>query len=372
MEITDHNETAEEDCAPNVHGTDGIQIHCAQSVQTDFTSAHIDAFDSEIHRLREENRALKEQLNKKQMNQSAFESSNDKVRYYTGLPSFAMLMCLLGLIKNHLPQGSRRVLSLFQMLLVTLMRLRLNLPVQHLAYLFEIHRSTLTNAFAETMSVLYERLVGMIYWPDRLSLQESMPHQFTEAFGKNVVVIIDCFEVFIERPSNLKPRAQIWSNYKHNHTMKYLIGITPQGVISFLSKGWGGHASDKHITENSGFLDKLLPGDKVLADRGFDIQESVGLMCTEVKIPAFTKGKCQMHAQDIEETRKLAHLRIHVERVIGNVVMKYTMLSDTLPINLVLPVQGEELTFLDKMVTVCCAQTERRQRRDKIKVWQEC
>ncbi|XP_057679692.1 uncharacterized protein LOC130908200 [Corythoichthys intestinalis] len=90
-------------------------------------------------------------------------------------------------------------------------------------------------------------------------------------------VIIDCFEIFTENPSNLKARAQMFSSYKHHHTMKYLICITPKGAICFLSKGWGGLTSDKHITLNSDFLDNLLPGDIVLADRGFDIQECVGM-----------------------------------------------------------------------------------------------
>lgn len=84
--------------------------------------------------------------------------------------------------------------------------------------------------------------------------------------------------------------------------MKYLIGITPQGAISFISKGWGGRDSDKHITENCGLLNKLLPGDIVLADRGFDIKDSVGMMCAEVKVPAFTKGGCQLDAKDVENT----------------------------------------------------------------------
>ena len=61
-----------------------------------------------------------------------------------------------------------------------------------------------------------------------------------------------------------------WSNYKHHNTVKFLIGITPQGVISFISKA-GGRVSDKHVTENSGVLRKLPAGDIVLANRGFDI-----------------------------------------------------------------------------------------------------
>ena len=76
--------------------------------------------------------------------------------------------------------------------------------------------------------------------------------------------------------------------------MKVLIGIAPQGVVSFVSETWGGHVSDKYLTEHCGVLDKLLPGDVVLADRGFNISDSVGIMQATLHIPAFTKGKDQL------------------------------------------------------------------------------
>lgn len=71
----------------------------------------------------------------------------------------------------------------------------------------------------------------------------------------------------------------------------------------------GGGASDRHITENCG-LYKLLPGDVVLADRGFDIKYSEGMMCAEVKVPGFTKGRRQLDAKDVKNTRAIAHLRV--------------------------------------------------------------
>ncbi len=150
------------------------------------------------------------------------------------------------------------------------------------------------------------------------------------------VVIIDCFEVFCERPKPLKARAQTYLDYKHHNTVKFLIGNAPQGVNTFISKGWGGRVSDKHLTECCGILDHLLPGDLVLADHGFNVQDTVGLYCAEVKLPPFTKGKKQLSTVDVDFARQLSRVRIHVERVICFLRQKYTFLESTLPINMIM------------------------------------
>ena len=129
-----------------------------------------------------------------------------------------------------------------------------------------------------------------------------MPMCFQASFGKKVAVIIDFFEIFIDRPSNLSARASTWSNYKHHNTSKVLLGIAPQGVVSFVSECWGGRVSDKHLTEHSGILKKLLPGDIVLADRGFDIAESVAMMQAQLHIPegetTVTSSRSRKHQEN--------------------------------------------------------------------------
>jgi len=327
-----------------------------KQTQTEEDWSMSDKLRQECQRLLEENNKLMKRLLEYKLTEEGLQNDDKKVSYYTGLPQFLTLMALYNLLEAFIPSSKFLEITKFQKLMLVLMKLRLNLPTQDLAYRFAISKSSASRIFDQIINIMYVRTKELIYWPDRDELQLTMPMEFRKFFNLKCSTIIDCFEIFIERPSALLARAKTWSNYKHHNTVKYLIGITPQGTISFISKGWGGRASDKHITENCGLLEKLLPGDLVLADRGFDIQESVGIYCAEVKIPSFTKGKSQLSAPDIELTRKIAHVRIHVERVIGLVRNKYSILQGTIPIDY-LSTQSDslELPTIDKIVTVCCA-----------------
>ena len=71
-------------------------------------------------------------------------------------------------------------------------------------------------------------------------------------------------------------------------------------------------------------------------------------------IPSFTRGKKQLTGIDVEQTRRIANVRIHVERVIGFIRQKYTFLSGTLPIDFITP-RDNGIPLIDKVVVVCCA-----------------
>lgn len=324
--------------------------------QTDMSGASLDAMKNEISYLQNQNEELKQQVKKESpYSMESLRNNDEKVKYLTGLPGYSVLHTLFIYLMEYIP--SRNSMSKFESLVLVLVKLRLNLSNQFLAYEFNLTTATISRIFSDVLEVMYVRMKPFIMWPDRETLRKTTPMQFRKHFGTRCAAIIDCFEVFIERPSNIRARAETWSSYKHHNTVKFLIGITPQGVICFLSRSWGGRSSDKHITENCGFLDHILPGDLILADRGFDIQDSIGSVCAEVKIPAFTKGKSQLSPIDVETTRRLANVRIHVERVIGLVRQKYTILSSTLSIDMLFTRSPDDIPAIDKIAHVCCALT---------------
>lgn len=77
-------------------------------------------------------------MQKLEITQASFEQDNNRVKFYTGLPSFAVLLALFNLLETSVSSGPKNVLTKFQEMLLTLMRLRLGVPLQDLAYRFNV------------------------------------------------------------------------------------------------------------------------------------------------------------------------------------------------------------------------------------------
>ena len=314
----------------------------ADECQTELTAEDLRKQSTDLENATIKANELKQQLHAVHLTEESFSGNDEKTKFYTGLPTFTVLKHVFNLVSPYIKSGPTTSLLKFQQFILVLMRLRLDSPLQDLAYRFGISLATASRIFERWIDVMYTRLKFLIIWPEREELRCTMPSVFLKNFGNKVAVIIDCFEIFIDRPSSLIARAMTWSNYKHHNTVKYLTGVTPQGSVSFILFGWGGRVSDKYLTENCKLLNNLLPGDIVLADREFDIADSVGMYQAKLYIPAFTKGKKQLSANEVEDTRKIANVRIHVERVIGLVRRKYVMLQSTLSVHLLSTKPGDQ------------------------------
>ncbi|XP_056094218.1 uncharacterized protein LOC130072919 [Rhinichthys klamathensis goyatoka] len=236
-------------------------------------------------------------------------------------------------------------LHTWDQLLMTLMKLRLNLLQGDLAERFCVSQSIVSKVISCWLDIMEEKMRCYIPWLPRETIQATMPQCFREQFPKTTCVI-DCSETPLQKPRNLDSRGESYSHYYGQNTIKYLVSIAPCGLIMFISPAFGGRCSDKFITANSGFLEYLRPGDEVMADRGFTITDLLYERKVKLVLPAFTKRGMQLSEEDTTNTRRIANVRVHVERVICR-HKNFKVLSQTIPINLT--------PKIDKILRICAA-----------------
>ena len=102
------------------------------------------------------------------------------------------------------------------------MRLRLGLLNEDLTERFGVSPTLLIYIY--NMDQTFKQSLGQIVWPPKESIREHLPEIFLKSGYGTCRVVIDCAQVFIERPKSLSAQAA---------------------------------TSDKFITSDSGFYDLL-------------------------------------------------------------------------------------------------------------------
>lgn len=336
--------------------TDGVESEAMQSresVETEVQSlkAQLLAMHGELEASRKEAAAAKEELRNvkakatlSKFGLERFGPDNESIKFYTGFPTNEHIKLFFNFIKPSAElmtycyasgerenrPASRNMLLIDEMFMF-LVRLKLGLFEQDLADRFAIHISSVSRKLVTWSNFLYFFLGSQIIWPSRADVDRCMPEGFRELYP-STRVILDCTEIFVQTPTSLLLQSQLYSSYKSNTTLKGLIGITPHGAICFVSTLYTGGISDREITRCSGILDLLEAGDSVMADKGFDIGNMLQEYNVALNIPPFLENQGQFSTQDVQKTKTIASLRIHVERAIRR-VKEYHFLDFDVPLS---------------------------------------
>jgi len=247
----------------------------------------------------------------------------DLVRHYTGLNAdvFDILVSVLNSQpKKYFLGWQVECLSVEDQLLITLMKLKCNLTHVDLAVRFGVSKETVRNITTTYICFLHEYLfdgvMGKCGIPSQLKNQACLPQSFSTF--SNCRIILDCTEVQVVVPrSSMAQQKQTFSHYKQRNTLKALIGVAPNGCITYVSPLYPGSASDKEIVKQSEILQHLVPGDMVLADKGFVIGDLMP-PGVSVNVPPF-HVRSQFTKEEVMLTTRIARARIHVERAIERV-----------------------------------------------------
>lgn len=124
-----------------------------------------------------------------------------------------------------------------------------------LANWFGMACSTVTTIKTTWVNLLYQVFRKYLVWPSAEQSKKTLPDTYPSKYA-DTRVILDCIEFFINKPQNCSGQAATYSQYKHHNTVKVLIGISPVGLITFVSKPYGGNSSDRFIMEKE-ILNKM-------------------------------------------------------------------------------------------------------------------
>ena len=167
-------------------------------VQTEKMAGEIANLRRELNSAYETIRALQSNIECLQQftELSLLNQCNQSILHYIGLPNLKTIYDFV--VPKCNVENTK--LTPFQELIVVLLKLRLNISSQDLDYRFDIHASTVSRILLRCTDTCLQPL---IVWSERENIRKTMPECFRSEFGDKVAVVIDCFEVFIERPSNL-------------------------------------------------------------------------------------------------------------------------------------------------------------------------
>jgi hypothetical protein len=154
-------------------------------------------------------------------------------------------------------------------------------------------------------------------------------------------LIVDGTECPVKKPRT--PRAQAtFSTYKNSNTVKTLIGASPGGLVSYISPAYAGSTSDRQIVERSTLLTRCDPGDSLMADKGFNVQDLFESSNVIINIPTFFKVR--MSGETVIKDRKIVSKRVHIERVIG-LAKTYKILTE--------PMTSIETKLATEIIYIC-------------------
>ena len=180
-------------------------------------------------------------------------------------------------------------------------------------------------------------------WPSRNLVRYFSPSDFKAKFP-TIRVIIDGTECPVKKLKAPRAQQSTFSTYKNKNTVKTLVGASPGGLISYVSPAFDGSTSDRQIVERSNLYTLCDPGDSIMSDKGFNVQDLFATFDVAINIPTFFRNRNRLTGNIVIHDRKISSKRVHIERLIG--------LGKTYKI-LCLPLTATETKMSSEILFIC-------------------
>ncbi|XP_056401633.1 uncharacterized protein LOC130295189 [Hyla sarda] len=276
--------------------TASILDHCYDlPPMTDTEMLH--AAREEIARLQQRNAALEQNL----FFLERFSSDSSLIYFYTGFKDYSTLKVVFSTLtetegssvkwKQCQQEGDLSVsresvpelegMAQIDQFFLFLCKVRQGFHDQDLSIRFNVSQSRVARIIITWAHYLYLVLGEIPLWRSRETECQDVPECFKASYPRTRVTL-HCAEIKVQTSNTDSVPSQLC----HNHAVyKGLLGIAPHGAVIFISPLYSGCASKRDIIKSSGILELLEPGDWVVTEKDFLIQDLVESIGAFVVIP---------------------------------------------------------------------------------------
>lgn len=218
-------------------------------------------------------------------------------------------------------------------ILLTLMKLRLNVDNEKFVSRFQIALPTVTAVLTTCVDYMYDQLSQLSTWPHRDMIYQNMPEGFKHYFP-NTFAILGLIEVETglkrEKSDSLQPVAST-----SRDVLRSLIACDPRGVVMYVSDLFPGSWSGQEIFQKSSIGNLLRGciqcgylnvGDGLMVDKSLLIQDEVKSIGLRMNIPPVDGTK--PYDDDTKMSQRFAEHLVHTERAAAE-IKRFQILSDT-------------------------------------------
>ncbi|XP_044128408.1 uncharacterized protein LOC122922045 [Bufo gargarizans] len=282
--------------SPAVEMTASILDHCYDlPPMTDTEMLH--AAREEIGRLQHRNASLEKSL----FFLERFSTDSSLIHFYTGFKDYSTLKVVFSTLtetegssvkwKQCQQEGDRHVdkgspaeaegMPQMDQFFLFLCKVRQGFHDQDLAVRFNISQTRVVRIIVTWAHYLYLVLGEIPLWRSRETGCQDVPECFKASYPR-ARVTLHCAEIKVQTSETENKPSQVY----YNHAVyKGLLGIAPHGAVIFISPLYSGGASKREIVKSSGILELLEPGDWMVTEKDFLIQDLVESVGAFVVIP---------------------------------------------------------------------------------------
>ena len=190
------------------------------------------------------------------------KDDDGQFQFYTNFPNYHVFTALVEFLKTRCDgnlkywrggetnmtesgtgaKGLARKFTFEEELFLVLVKLKTGNFNEDLARSFDTSVAHISRVFSTWINFLCVEL-------KLLFEMQSSDNEIAECYEaySNLKVVLDCTELYIQRANKLDARKKTFSNYKHHDTVKFLVELSQNLAVNYVSRAWGGRASDKHI-----------------------------------------------------------------------------------------------------------------------------